>query len=73
MPAHQTNESRSSYPPVILSEAKDPLSHTTTVIPIIICIEWPEKGTLPYPGVHVYMEYGGDGERSIRITQSEFS
>lgn len=67
MPAHQRNESRSSYPPVILSEAKDPLSHATTVIPTIICIEWPEKGTLPYPGVHVYMEYIGDEGRSIRL------
>lgn len=57
MPAHQRKESRSSHPPVILSKAKDPLSHTATVIPTIICIEWPEKGTLPYPGVHVYIEH----------------
>jgi tRNA A37 threonylcarbamoyladenosine biosynthesis protein TsaE len=26
-------------------------------VPTIICIEWPEKGTLPYPGVHVYIEH----------------
>lgn len=67
MPAHQRNESRSSHPPVILSKAKDPLSHTTTVIPTIICIEWPEKGTLSYSGTHVYMGYGGEGERVVMI------
>ncbi len=36
-------------------------------LPSIICIEWPEKSTLSYPGTHVYMECGGEGERSIRL------
>lgn len=41
---------------------------TSTVIPTIICIEWSEVAQLTYPGTHVYMEYGGETERKIRIS-----
>ncbi|MEI7652650.1 MAG: tRNA (adenosine(37)-N6)-threonylcarbamoyltransferase complex ATPase subunit type 1 TsaE [bacterium] len=40
------------------------------ILPSIICIEWPERGAPTYPGTHVYMEYGGDHARTIKIEES---